>query len=389
MNSGSSSLITALAIASALAVANIYYNQPMLAEMARSFGVSPQRIALVATATQIGYAAGMLLFVPLGDLVERRSLVVNLFVMVAVSLATAAAAPNLTVLVGASFCIGVTTVIAQVLIPLASDLSSVNQAGKTVGIMQSGILLGILLARTFSGVVSRHFGWRTMYLLAAGMALLFAGGLRLMLPLIPSRGGLSYRELMTSLWRLAAELPKLRQVTTVAALFFAAFSVFWTTLVFLLEGPPYHRGSQTAGLFGLIGAVGAGVAPWAGRMADRRSPRFVVKVAILLVLCAFGLFWGFGLHLWGLVLGVIVLDAGVQAAQVANQSRVFALKPQARSRVNSVYMIGYFTGGSVGSLLASWMWSRFHWPGVCATGVAFILLAAAVLAARGPSPDTA
>jgi predicted MFS family arabinose efflux permease len=389
MRSASSPPITAMAVASAVAVANIYYNQPMLADMARTFGVSAHEIGLAATATQVGYAAGMPLFVPLGDLVERRKLVTGLFLLVAVSLVGAAVSPDLTLLVTASFCIGLTTVIAQILIPLASDLSSGSQAGKTVGIMQGGILLGILLARTLSGFVSHLFGWRMMYFLAAAMALVFAGLLRSTLPVAPRRDALSYRQLMQSLWQLLAELPKLRQVMTVAGFFFAAFSAFWTTLVFLLERAPYHYGSQAAGLFGLVGAVGAGVAPLAGRMSDRRSPRFVVKVAIVLVLGAFALFWSLGLHIWGLVVGVIVLDAGVQAAQVANQTRVFALRPEARSRVNSLYMIGYFTGGSIGSLVASSVWNRWQWPGVCATGIAFMLIAGAALLTLGPSPDPA
>jgi predicted MFS family arabinose efflux permease len=167
-------------------------------------------------------------------------------------------------------------------------------------------------------------------------------------------------------------------------LIFATFSVFWTTLVFLLEQPPYHYGSQAAGLFGLIGAVGAFVAPLAGRWSDSRSPRFVVGIAISLVLISYLAFWTVGLHIWGLLLGVIVLDAGVQAAQVGNQSRVLALRPDARSRVNTVYMITYFSGGSLGSLLGAWSWSRWHWNGVCATGIALITLAAIVYLSRGP-----
>ena len=388
MRVASSPPIVVMAVASAVAVANIYYNQPMLADMARTLGVPVHEIGLAAPATPGGYAAGMPLFVPLGDLVERRKLVTGLFLLVAVSLVGAAVSPNLAVLVTASFCIGLTTVIAQILIPLASDLSAGSEAGKTVGIMQSGILIGILLARTLSGFVSRLFGWRTMYFLAAVMALLFAGVLRFTLPVIPRRDALSYRQLLRSLWQLLAELPKLRQVMAVAGFFFAAFSAFWTTLVFLLERPPYHYGSETAGLFGLIGVVGAGVAPLAGRLSDHHSPRFVVQIAIVLVLAAFALFWGLGLHLWGLVVGVIVLDAGVQAAQVANQTRVFALKPEARSRVNSLYMIGYFTGGSIGSLVASSMWSRYQWSGVCATGIAFMLMAAMALGSLGPLPDS-
>jgi MFS family permease len=190
---------------------------------------------------------------------------------------------------------------------------------------------------------------------------------------------------MQSIWRLALEVPKLRQVSLVAAMFFACFTAFWTTLVFLLETPPYHYGSQAAGLFGLVGAAGVAVAP----IADQRSPRFVVGIAIFVVLAAFGIFWLFGFHLWGLVLGVVLLDAGVQAAQVANQSRVFRLLPHARNRANTVYMISYFGGGSLGSLFGSWSWSHWHWHGVCAIGVALILIAGGAFLWRGPEAETA
>jgi predicted MFS family arabinose efflux permease len=191
---------------------------------------------------------------------------------------------------------------------------------------------------------------------------------------------------MHSIWMLVLELPKLRQVSFVAGMFFASFSAFWTTLVFLLKTPPYHYGSEAAGLFGLVGAVGATVAPVSGRLSDKHSPRFVVRIAIGIVLAAFAVFWGLAFQLWGLVIGVILLDAGVQAAQVANQSRVLKLKPEARNRVNTVYMICYFGGGSLGSLLGSIAWSRFQWTGVCATGIAFMILAAIALIARGPEP---
>jgi MFS family permease len=175
-------------------------------------------------------------------------------------------------------------------------------------------------------------------------------------------------------------------VSAVAAMIFASFSAFWTTLVFLLERTPYHYGSQAAGLFGLIGATGAMVAPLAGRYSDRRSPRFVVGIALITVIASYIAFWGLGLHILGLVLGVILLDAGVQAAQVANQSRVLALRPEARNRVNTIYMICYFGGGSLGSLVAAWAWSHWQWNGVCAAGVSFILLAGLFYMMRVPDP---
>jgi len=375
-------LIWVMSLASAAAVANIYYNQPMLADMMRTFRVGPRDIGLVATFTQLGYAIGMPLFVPLGDFVERRRLLVSLFLAVAASLVATAMAQNLVWIVAASFLVGVTTVIAQIMIPLAAELAPPGQQGRTIGMILSGALLGILLARTISGTTAKYFGWRMMYWVAAVVALLFALLLQLQLPRVPGKSGMTYKQLIASIFRLVIEQPKLRQVSFIAAMFFASFIAFWTTLVFLLETPPYHYGSQTAGLFGLVGATGVMVAPIAGRQADRRSPRFVVGIALVVVLGAFAAFWFLGFQLWGLVLGVILLDAGVQGAQVANQSSVLALLPEARNRVNTVYMISYFSGGSIGSLLGSWAWGRWHWHGVCACGIGFMLLAAAVFLAR-------
>lgn len=373
-----------MTVASAVAVANLYYNQPMLAAMARSFQVDPHAIGLVATFTQAGYALGMPLFIPSGDLVERRRLIVLLFLGVACALAAAATARSLSWLVAASFFIGLTTLAAQIIIPLATELSAPREQGRTIGSLMSGILLGILLARTLSGSVAAHLGWREMFWIASGMALLFACLLYFRLPHVPARAGLSYRQLLRSLLQMAAQTPKLIQISLVGAMLFAAFSAFWTTLVFLLETPPYHYGSQAAGVFGLVGAVGALIAPVAGRLSDRRGPRYVVAIAISIVLIAYTIFWGLGLHLLGLVLGVVLLDAGVQAAQVANQSRVLALRPDARNRVNTIYMICYFSGGSLGSLVAAWAWTGWRWNGVCAAGIAFLAVAAIIFKSRGP-----
>jgi predicted MFS family arabinose efflux permease len=245
-------------------------------------------------------------------------------------------------------------------------------------------LLGILLARTFSGIVSHHLGWRAVYWIAAAVSLLFALVLRFRLPEVPATARMTYPQLVHSIWRLVVEVPKLRQISFVAAMFFCAFTAFWTTLVFLLEHPPYHYGSEAAGLFGLVGATGALVAPLAGRMSDRHSPRFVVAHAIVGVIGSYALFCILGWHLWGLLLGVILLDASVQGAQVANQSRVLALRPEARNRVNTVYMICYFSGGSIGSLLGSYAWSRWEWHGVCGLGLLMMILASGAFLWKGP-----
>jgi predicted MFS family arabinose efflux permease len=296
-------------------------------------------------------------------------------------------APSLLWLMAASLVIGLTAVIAQILIPLATELATRAEQGRTIGMILSGVLLGILLARTVSGIVDRHFGWRSMFWLAAGMALANALFLNLKLPHIPKRARIAYSDLIGSMWRLALELPKLRQVSIVAAMFFAAFSAFWTTLIFRLETPPYHYNSEMAGIFGIFGAAGAAIAPVAGRLSDRRSPRFVVKTAIAVVFVSFVILAAFATQFWGLVLGVILLDIGVQAAQVANQTRILTLRPEARSRVNTVYMICYFGGGSIGSLVGSWAWSRWQWAGVCGTGMALMLIAAIGVLMRGPDPE--
>lgn len=371
-------LLWLMSVASAVAVANLYYNQPMLAAMARTFHVDPHAIGLVATFTQAGYALGMPLFIPLGDLVERRRLIISLFLAVAVALSAAATARSLTWLVTASFFIGLTTLSAQIIIPLATELSAPQDQGHTIGSLMSGILLGILLARTLSGSVAAHMGWRQMFWIASAMAVLFAGLLFFRLPHVPAHAGGTYRELLRSLLKMAVATPGLVQISLVGAMLFAAFSAFWTTLVFLLETPPYHYGSEAAGVFGLVGAVGAFVAPIAGRFSDVRGPRFVVAIAISVSAAAYLCFWTLGHHLPGLVLGVVLLDAGVQSAQVANQSRVLALRPDARNRVNTIYMICYFGGGSIGSLIAAWAWTLWSWGGVCAAGVAFLALSALI-----------
>jgi predicted MFS family arabinose efflux permease len=368
-----------MAVASGIAVANTWYSQPMLADMAHTLHCGARQISLVATATQIGYGVGMPVFLPLADLMERRRLVVSLFLAVGCALMGAALAQNLTTLVLTSFFIGLTTVIAQVLIPAATELASPVAQGRVVGTIMTGVLLGILLARTVSGFVSQHLGWRAMFWIAAALAWFFAGMLRWRLPLMPVLVRTSYRQLIGSIFTLVRDFPELWQISLIAAMFFAPFSAFWTTLVFLLGTPPYHFGSQVAGLFGLVGATGALIAPAAGHLSDRRGSGYVITLSTFGVLLSFAIFWMFGFHLWGLVAGVILLDAAVQAAQVSNQSAVFALQPTARGRLNTVYMLCYFGGAAIGSYAGSWAWSGWGWPGVCGMGIGLTCIPAAVL----------
>ncbi|HSV14277.1 MAG TPA: MFS transporter [Tepidisphaeraceae bacterium] len=381
-------LIILLAVACGVAVANLYYNQPLLENIGRSFGTDPAGTGLIATFSQAGYAAGMLAFVPLIDLIERRRLIVTLQVLVTVALLAVAMAPTFNTLLAASFAVGCLTVAPQLIIPYTASVAEPKQQGRMIGSLYTGLLLGILLARTVSGFVGQQWGWRTMYFAAAAAAALLALLLRLALPKSSPGHDHSYAQLMASLATMVRSYPALRESAIIGGALFGSFSAFWTTLAFRLAQPPYHFGPRGAGLFGIIGAVGAIGAPIAGRLADRHGPRLVIGFAIAVTLAAFAVFLGFDLHIAGLIAGVIVLDLGVQAAQVCNQSRIFALAPGAQGRANTVYMIVYFTGGALGSFLAATAWQHWHWPGVCGVGLGLVLFAAAAHA-RGSLPTIA
>jgi predicted MFS family arabinose efflux permease len=329
---------------------------------------------MIPMLTQVGYAAGMLLFVPLGDMLERRKVIVIMLCGVACALICVAVAPNLTLLLAASLLVGVTTVVPQLIVPFAAALAEPAKRGKTVGTVMSGLLIGILLARTVSGFVGEHFGWRAMYWIAALLMIVLAALLWMLLPRsLPSFSG-SYRELMFSLFKIVREEPVVREAAITGALLFAAFSAFWTTLVFLLEQPPYRYGSQEAGLFGLIGAAGALGATFVGRLADRVTPRMLVGAAILVTICSYLIFLLFGHQLIGLILGIVLLDLGVQGGHVTNQTRIFNLSADAGNRINTIYMVTYFLGGALGSSLATWGWSVWGWKGVCLVGLSALTL---------------
>ncbi len=364
-----------MAITCGLVVANIYYNQPLLAAIGRTFHVPDSQASLVATATQVGYTLGMLLVVPLGDMLERKRLMLLMLLGAAGCLGLAAGAPSFAVLAGASVLIGICSAVPQLLLPMAAHLAPDADRGRIVGRVMSGLLIGILLSRTASGYVEAHYGWRTVFEAAAGLMVLLIGLLAWRLPTDRPTFAGTYASLMRSLLTLAREQPALRRSALVGAAIFAAFSVFWTSLVFFLEGPAYHYGSAVAGFFGLVGAFGALAAPWAGKAADARGPRYAITAGIVLALVAYAVLGLSGGYLAGLVVGVLLLDVGVQSAHIANQTLVFSLVPEARSRLNTVYMTGYFTGGSLGSIAGGLAWTHFGWPGVCLVGSAFVALA--------------
>jgi predicted MFS family arabinose efflux permease len=368
-------LLLLLATIAGISVANIYYNQPLLDDLRKAFPHSASWVGTVPAVTQLGYAAGMLLLAPLGDRFDRRRLILLQTAGLCIALLCAAAAPTLAVLVAASLAIGVLSTIAQQAVPFSAEIAPASMRGHAVGTVMSGLLLGILLARTASGSIAEYFGWRAVF--GASIASLIALGIVtvLRLPRSTPTSTLPYGKLLASLWHLSVELRGLREASLTGAALFAGFSVFWSTLALLLAGPPFHLGPQATGLFGIVGAAGAMAAPLAGKSADRRGPRAVITLAIALVAVSYVIFALSGASLVGLVIGVLVLDVGVQAAQISNQSRIYALKPEARSRVNTVYMVWYFIGGSVGSAVGAFVWPLFGWVGVSIAGLLFTAVA--------------
>jgi predicted MFS family arabinose efflux permease len=360
-----------MAAAGGVAVANLYYNQPMLPDVGTSFGVAANVIALLPMLTQIGYALGLFLFVPLGDVVDRRRLVVALLFGIIISLLALALAPSLLWLDIASLTLGMMSAVAQVLVALAAQLSPQQHRGRIIGTLQAGILAGILLARTVSGTVSAHFGWRPMFWLAAAVNLGVLVVLRRVLPRTPPPASQPYLRVLRSLKDLWQSYPQLRTSSLIGALLFAAFSVFWSTLAFRLAEPPFGYGPQVAGLFGLLGAAGAASAPLAGFLTDSRGAGFTVAFGTVMTATAFAVFMLAGSSLAMLALGVVALDVGIQAAMNGNQSRVLSLAPQATSRTNTIYMVLYFAGGAMGSYSGGLAWHHFGWPGTTALGLLY------------------
>lgn len=368
-------LILVMSIACGLTVANLYYIQPLLGDIAKTFHVDQLSIGFAAMLTQIGYAIGMIFILPLGDIKEKRNLIVIMLLFSVISLMSMFFSSNIYILTISSFAVGFTSIIPQLIIPLAAQLSNPQQRGQTIGTIMSGLLIGILLSRTVSGILGSYLGWRIVYLIAAIMMFALMLILRKLIPLCNPISDIKYSELLKSMIHLIKTEPILRESSLNGALMFSAFSAFWTSLIFLLESSHYNMGAEAAGLLGLVGVSGALAAPLVGKIADKRGSRFAIGICIVVVIVSYLLFFLFGFKIWGLVLGVILLDLGVQSCNVSNQARVHSLNEETRNRLNTIYMVSFFLGGAFGSFLGSYSYSHFGWYGVCTFGIITQILA--------------
>jgi predicted MFS family arabinose efflux permease len=369
------SLVALFAVGAGVSVAGLYYNQPILGVMAADLGATPAQIGLVPMLTQLGYAAGILLFAPLGDRLDRRRVIVAKLAALAVVLALAGMSSSVGLLAAASLAIGLLATTAQDFVPAAAALAPPAARGKTVGSVMTGLLLGILLSRLVSGTISDHLGWRAVFFGAAGTVALLGVVSAVRLPSFVPSAADSYGALLRSIATLARDVAPLRKAALAQSLLSLAFSGFWSTLALALAAPPYHLGSTAAGMFGLAGAAGAVAAPLAGAIADRSGPNTVIRIGILLVLGSFVAMAVWPGSLAVLIAGTVVFDLGVQACLISHQTIVYALDPAARSRLNAVLVSSMFLGMSLGAALASQVLSHYGWPGVMTLGAVAAALA--------------
>jgi predicted MFS family arabinose efflux permease len=364
-----------LAVSAGLGVANLYYAQPLAEVIARDFATTASGVSSALVGTQLGYAAGMLLLVPLGDVRERRGVIVATALAAAVALLGFAAAPSLPLLTVAAVLVGIGASLTQMIVPFAVGLAPPEERGRVVGTVMSGLLTGVLLSRTASGTLGAAIGWRPVFVLAAGVMALLAGVLRVALPAAPPSTHLPYRALLASLGAIARREPVLRQRCVVGAGGFASFSVFWSTIAFHVAHSALGGDSATAGLLGVLGIAGIIVAPITGRLAMRVRPTHVNLGALALVVASYVVFAAAPDSLVMIGAGVVLLDAGIQANLLTNQTVIYGLAPAERNRINAIYMVTYFLGGALGTAIAAQAWQHGGWPAVCAAGGTFALLA--------------
>ena len=357
-----------MSISAGLVVANLYYNQPLLHQMAVSFNVSEAAVSNVALSTQLGYAFGLLIIIPLGDKVSNKKILQTDFFLMLLALIATAVSNSLFLLIVSSFFVGFTSAIPQLFVPMAAQLSDEKGRGRAIGIVMSGLLIGILGSRILSGFIGEEFGWRSMYYAASVLMLALFVLLQIKLPAItPSYKG-SYFNLMKSLWFYFRTEPSLRLAALRGCLAFAGLSAFWTTLVFLMEDS-FGYGSGVTGAFGFAGIVGALAATVVGKINNKINKNKIILFSAILLIVSWGIFLVSGSSLIGLVIGVTLVDLGLQAMHITNQNIIFSKNPEARNRVNTIYMVSFFIGGALGTSLGALAWEHYHWVGVSWVGI--------------------
>lgn len=364
----SPALILLMSVATGLAVASNYYAQPLLDTIARAFDLSASSAGFIVTAAQLGYAAGLLFLVPLGDVFERRMLIVSMTLLAAGGMLITASSQSLTMMIIGTALTGLFSVVAQILVPLAATLASPEKRGKVVGTIMSGLLLGILLARTVAGLLASLGGWRTVYWVASVLMLIMALALWRGLPKVKQENHLNYPQLLASVFSLFTRDKLLRTRAILGCLTFANFSILWTSMAFLLAAPPFNYSEGVIGLFGLAGAAGALGARPAGGLADKGKSHMTTSAGLVLLLLSWAAIWYGHVSVLALIVGILVLDLTVQGVHITNQTVIYRVKPDARNRLTAGYMTSYFIGGAAGSLISASAWQYAGWTGVCAIG---------------------
>lgn len=374
----SKSMLWLMTVGAGLVVANLYYNQPLLGMIARELKISEAATSNIPMFTQMGYAAGLLLIIPLGDMFRRKKIILIDFFFILCSLLVFAFSRSLMVMLVSSFFIGLTSVIPQLFVPIAAQLSDPKDRGKNVGLVMSGLLVGILASRVFSGLVGEYLGWRTVFLIAALFMVVLSIMIFRFLPDIQATFKGKYSELLASIFRFGRDIPSLRLASLRGALGFASFCAFWTTLTFHVEEAPFYGGSDVAGMLGLFGIAGALAASFVGKLSGKVNKSFLISGALAVMILSWILL-GFGGYTYiGLIIGIVLLDLGLQGMHVTNQTIVFSTHPEASNRLNAFYMTSYFIGGSFGTFVGGKAWSSYGWTGVTCVGVMFIILCLAV-----------
>ena len=371
MNKG---LLFLMASAVSATAANLYFNQPVLPQIGIELDLSGDALGAIPAASQFGYAMALLLISPLGDNMSRKSLINMLSVLLVISAICAFYANNLLMLVISCFFIGLSANITQQLIPFAASLSTVENKGKVIATLMTGLTVGIILSRTLSGFVGEQFGWRAVFIMSALLALFFGVLLHLYLPNNKPSHKIAYIKLIFSMFSLLKQHAILRKSTLTGALWFAAFNALLTTLALHVNKPPFEYDAQQAGMFGMIAIAGILGAKLSGTWVNKIGPRKMTQLGLILIAIGFSIAGFYGNNLIGLIIGIAFIDIGIFSAQVSNQVQVFSIEPKAQSRINGIYMLGYYTGGAAGSFAGVSIFEQYGWQAVSLFSVILIAI---------------